>query len=320
MEFSFRISDLKKSIPTANLLAGLSGTELTVALRNLLGKVAEGADLRIEGDLVTVIPPPVSQLSQAEVQRLYEMAGMRARKGEFEKAAGIYRRIVDLDPSHHNARRDLAMVLVETGDASGAKDLLLDVLKADPRDTRALVILGNHYAKTDGDRETAERFFRRAVEVNPEDATAHNSLGGMLFENGLNNEAIAEFDRALELKPDFPQPRYGKAMVFLGDGRLADARESLAELFSKADVTDVRNAPMLEQAWTMFLKLTNIAANDSASESFKAAEDLKARATDISGFRVAVDYERLPGIQTGRSQMAWNLVQFGIERVLVHSR
>ena len=136
MEFSFHISDLKKSLPAADRLSELSGTELVGALRNLLGKVAEDADLRIEGDLVTVIPASISQVSQAEVQRLYEKAGMRARKGEFEKAAGIYRRILELDPSHHNARRDLAMVLVETGDASGAKDLLLDVLKADPRDTR----------------------------------------------------------------------------------------------------------------------------------------------------------------------------------------
>ena len=61
----------------------------------------------------------------------------------------------------HDARRDLAMVLVELGHADEAKDLLLDVLKTNPRDVASLVILGNHYAKAEGDKVSAEQFFRR---------------------------------------------------------------------------------------------------------------------------------------------------------------
>jgi Tfp pilus assembly protein PilF len=62
------------------------------------------------------------------------------------------------------------MVLLETGNPDDAVDTLLDVLKTDPRDPRALVILGNHYARQHGQRDTALNLIRRACEVAPDDA------------------------------------------------------------------------------------------------------------------------------------------------------
>ena len=83
MAFSFLISELKKSLPGTENFDALTGAELQAALRRLLGDVAANADLRVEGDLVTVTPKPVSRVYLDEAQRLYEKAGTRARKGEF---------------------------------------------------------------------------------------------------------------------------------------------------------------------------------------------------------------------------------------------
>lgn len=44
------------------------------------------------------------------------------------------------------------MVLVELKNTEEAKNLLLDVLKVNPRDVAALTILGNHYARAHNDR------------------------------------------------------------------------------------------------------------------------------------------------------------------------
>ena len=85
--------------------------------------------------------------------------------------------MLKLDPSHQDARRELAMVLLETGKPDAAIDTLLDVLKPDPRDPQALVILGNHYARQDDQRDTALKLIRRAVEVAPDDAREHESRG-----------------------------------------------------------------------------------------------------------------------------------------------
>jgi len=306
MEFSFHIADLKKSLPEADeCLTGLKGEELLAALRRLLGSVAEEAELNVNGDVVTVTPSEVSRVYLDEGDRLYGKAGMRAKNGEFEKAAAIYRRVLEINPSRHDARRDLAMVLVELGEAEEAKDLLLDVLKADPRDVASLVILGNHYAKADSDLDTAERFFRRAIEIDPENPNAHNSLAGMLCQKGANDEALAEFDAALRLRPGFPQPRYGKAMVFLAQGRLPEGKRVLEEMFVESDFTDSRNVPMLRNARDAYLKFTNIAANEAAPASAQASEEIRKLAEAESGFPVAVNRQRLPAIQVGRTQLAW---------------
>lgn len=197
------------------------------------------------------------------------------------------------------------MVLVEMGETEDAKGLLLDVLKINPKDVAALTILGNHYARVENDKETAERFFRRAIEVNPEDATAHNSLGGMLCEMKSFEEALIHFERSLTLRPDFPQPRYGKAMVFLSQGRMPEAKDALGEMFTASDTSDSRNARMLESARESFLKFTNIIANDNAGLSADASNELLQKAEVSSCFRATVNREPLPGIQLGRTQLAW---------------
>ena len=306
MEFSFHIADLKKSVPGAEeSLTDLTGQELLAALRRLLGSVAEEADLKVDGDVVTVTLKEVSRIYVDEADRLYGKAGMRANNGEFEKAAAIYRRVIEMNPSRHDARRDLAMVLVELGDAEEAKNLLLDVLKANPRDVASLVILGNHYAKAESDLDTAERFFRRSIEIDPENPNAHNSLAGMLCEKGANDEALAEFDAALRLRPGFPQPRYGMAMVFLAQGRLLEAKQAMEKMFAESDLADSRNAPMLGKARGAYLKFTNIAANETAPASARASEEICELAEAESGFPVAVNRQPLPAIQLGRTQLAW---------------
>jgi len=85
-----------------------------------------------------------------EAQRLYEKAAAQSTKGQLSKAASLYRRAIEANPSLQNARRELAMVLFEPGKSDDAMDALLDALKSDPRDPQALVILGNHYARQDG--------------------------------------------------------------------------------------------------------------------------------------------------------------------------
>ena len=69
-----------------------------------------------------------------------------AAKGEHAKAADILRKALELNPAHPSARRDLAMVCQQTGDFEAAKDHLIEVLRLNPSDEWAPVILANHYA------------------------------------------------------------------------------------------------------------------------------------------------------------------------------
>ena len=181
VSFSFSLDDLHKSLPGAEALEGLSGDALRAAVAGLLGTLAEDAEVTLDGEMVTVTPRRLGPSTVAEADRLQQKAAARARQGEFAKAEGIYRRVLELNPLAMKARRELAMVLVEMGKPGDAVDLLIDVLRADPRDAQALIILGNHYARRGGGPVAARRFLERAAELTPEDPLVYNSLAALHF-------------------------------------------------------------------------------------------------------------------------------------------
>ncbi|MGB6220252.1 tetratricopeptide repeat protein [Haloferula sp.] len=234
MTVSFPIDDLRKSVPEASTLDGLTGDELITALRRMLGKLADGANITVDAGIVTLDFDEIPSTRIAEAERLYPKAVTRAAKGEFPKAASIYRRVLELDPTRQDARRELAMVLFEVGKADDAVDTLLDVLKTEPRDSQALVILGNHYARQDSHRDTALKLIQRACELTPDDATVHNSLGGLLLEGDEPDQAIEEFNHAIRLDPKLANAYYGRSMVEMNAQRWSEARDSLQAMFETA--------------------------------------------------------------------------------------
>src|SRR5260370_38018100 len=49
--------------------------------------------------------------------------------------------------------------------------------------------------------EAAEREYRRAIELNPNDGNAHNWYAFLLSQEGRHSEAIAQEKRSLEIEP-----------------------------------------------------------------------------------------------------------------------
>src|SRR5437879_6453041 len=130
----------------------------------------------IEGDEIVISFPEEPDSKKDEARRLADRAVKRASEGQYEKAIGIYRRVLELQPSFHAARRDLAMAYMELGDVDNATNHLIEVLRLDPKDAWSWVVLGNLYIREKGDLETGEKFVRKALEIKPNDAWALNSL------------------------------------------------------------------------------------------------------------------------------------------------
>ena len=59
--------------------------------------------------------------------------------------------------------------------------------------------------KDQGKLAEAVASYRRALELNPDFAEAHNNLGTTLKDQGKLAEAVASYRRALELNPDFAE-------------------------------------------------------------------------------------------------------------------
>ena len=82
-----------------------------------------------------------------------------------------------------------------------AKEAALKALALDDTLAEAHASIGQITAYYDYDFATAEREYRRAIELNPNYATAHQWLAENLAARKRHDEALAEIRRALELDP-----------------------------------------------------------------------------------------------------------------------
>jgi len=65
--------------------------------------------------------------------------------------------------------------------------------------------------------------WKKAVELNPSEALAHNNLGVALAETGRVEEAIAHYRKAIELSPRYPEAYNNLGEALAGRGRLDEA-------------------------------------------------------------------------------------------------
>jgi TolB-like protein/DNA-binding winged helix-turn-helix (wHTH) protein len=82
-----------------------------------------------------------------------------------------------------------------------AKEAAIRALELDEMLAEAHASLGRVFAAYDWDWTSAEKEYKRAIELNPSYAVAHQWYGGYLGVMGRSKEAIAERKRALELEP-----------------------------------------------------------------------------------------------------------------------
>ena len=259
----------------------------------------------VEKDEVVISYPEEPDAKREEAARLAERAVKRAREGRYEKAIGIYKRVLELQPSFHAARRDLAMAHMELGDVDNATNHLIEVLRLDPKDAWSLVVLGNLYIREKGDLETGEKFLRKALEIKPNDAWALNSLAAGFQKKGQTREAIDYFDKAIEANPEFANPYYGKALALAQDGQSQAASDTLTQLFAEAKMQDARSQPVFDGARELYVTLQRKLAGQHHSDAFKCVQDYKVKMEKLSGFPVRFEETDFEDMLGATIQMAW---------------
>ena len=125
-------------------------------------------------------------------------------ENRFNEAVAAFKKAADLDPRRARLWAEVGDAEQQVGDVDGA---IRDFQKALAQDSNLVGVwtkLGIAYKDKDckGCRTKALDALKRATHVDPADATAHHELGYMYKDDGRRKEAIAEFRRYLELRPD----------------------------------------------------------------------------------------------------------------------
>jgi TolB-like protein/tetratricopeptide (TPR) repeat protein len=159
----------------------------------------------------------------------------RTREG-FETAASYLRQAIERDPGFALAYAGLAdcysvmpsyFILSPWEAQSKARAAAEKALDLDPSMAEPYVTLGAITAEYDWEWEKGEGYFKRAIALNPNYATAHQWYGESMFAMGRLQESIAELRKAQELDPLSPIIAVSLGTGYALTARYDEAREEV---------------------------------------------------------------------------------------------
>ena len=260
--------------------------------------------VEIEGNQVVIEFPDASDQNKAEAARLAGRAAKHASNGDCQRAIRIWKRVLELVPSDLVTRRDLGMAYVELGDVAKARQCLAEALLIDPEDPGSLVALAN-LENDQKDYAKAETYARKALAAAPQDPLAKNCFGAVLFRTERFDQALGVFQDTIKSDPQFATPYSTAAYIYLRQGHLELADQTLRNMFARTKEQDVRCKPLFAQARRMFGRVQVALADKHQAEQRQAVDALFDSVKEQTGCPVRVIEEHCDQAPVGLVEFAW---------------
>jgi serine/threonine-protein kinase len=196
-------------------------SDLLATQREIAQEIVEKLKLKVSGEEKAFAK---NYTESSEAYQLYLKGrfywNKRTRDG-LTKSIGYFNQAIEKDPGFVLAYAGLADCYVVPANPQPprekmprAKAAALRALELDETLAEAHTSLARVFATYDWDWRSAEKEYKRAIELNPRYALAHQWYSGCLELMGRRNEAIAERKRAQELDPLSLTINFGQAMAF----------------------------------------------------------------------------------------------------------
>ncbi len=140
------------------------------------------------------------------------MGQMYYHQGEMMKAAATFEKAVAINPRYASAILNLAVTYADMGDYNKAEELQERLRNAEPGE---------------GDQRIPDPFARGKL------ANMHADIADIYAGMALYGPAIDEYQRALDLRPDFPDVRERMAKALFDAGKQNEAIAELNEVKEK---------------------------------------------------------------------------------------
>jgi len=149
-------------------------------------------------------------------------------QGAWADARADLERAAQLDPGNASIAAGLGRVLAEQGDYLPAEDQLVKATVLDPNNPAWQLALAEFYiGRLIRVADEGIAAARRAVDLAPDDASAHDWLGWGLHLAGSTASGEAELRAALRLDPALARARLHLGNLLIDAGRIEEGRTEL---------------------------------------------------------------------------------------------
>ena len=143
-------------------------------------------------------------------------------EGNFVRAEGLYRSILELYPEHSDAHNNLGISLQQLNKLDEAVFSYKQAILLRPNFPMAYNNLGVTL-KILGKLEEAKDVYKKAIKIKPDFALAYNNLGDIFERLKKPKKAEDSYRKAIQLKPNFAEVHYNLANMLTKLGRFDEA-------------------------------------------------------------------------------------------------
>jgi hypothetical protein len=149
--------------------------------------------------------------------------------------------LLEKNPTNSEYHRIRGQILSDEGNQEEAINSLIDALRWDSKNSWALLMLGNIFAKFRNDIDTAIKYYDQALIVKPDDFISLTNIGYLLLQNGKTADAIRFLESALRINPDFTNAHLTLSLAAEMSGDLQTAFTSaISALKLKTNVAQIK--------------------------------------------------------------------------------
>jgi serine/threonine protein kinase/tetratricopeptide (TPR) repeat protein len=234
-------------------------------------------------------------------------------EGNQEKAAMLFKEIVQRYPEDKWAHHNLAPILISQGQFADAVKECQESIRLDPEFGAAFNILGYAYHKS-GESEKAIDALKTYITLTPGEANPWDTLGYVYTEMGKIDEAIVSYKEALKIQPDFYISNMAISYLYAFKEDYAAALDSIDRYLS-LDISPERQADAY--TWKGFC-LHWLGRFKDSLEAYNQAEHVS-RTSDwfYKGALLCIKFMLYidKGEYEAARQSAQNYVEYRVERV-----
>ena len=199
-------------------------------------------DITIEGELIE------------QNASLFKLAAALCDGHRFEEAKTRLEPLLKEAPHISEYHRILGQILSGQGEQDKAINSLLDALRWDPKNEKAIIKIGNILIRHQHNTEAAMKYYEYALQHKQDDVAVLTRIGLNLIQYGWDDVARHYLDRAFEINPAYPNMYYAFALI-------AESEHNYKEMFELSVVALFKN-PCRDQLYRQSLKLVINAANE----------------------------------------------------------